>query len=191
MIYLELFFNFFLIGAFTFGGGYSMIALIRDTALAHGWLTEAELLQMIAVAESTPGPIAVNMATFVGSEQGGVLGAILATLGVVLPSFIVILIIAAVARRFLENRYVQGILSGVRPTVVGLILGTALTMLLSSLLGITSLPAPLAPDYRAMVVLALLFGIDLLLRRVRKKRPSPIFIILVSAGLGLLVYGLT
>ena len=93
MIYLKLFLTFFEIGMFTFGGGYAMISLIRDKALALGWLTEEELLNMIAVSESTPGPIAVNMATFVGSTQGGVLGSLVATIGVVLPSFIIILLV--------------------------------------------------------------------------------------------------
>ena len=95
MIYLELFLTFLQIGAFSFGGGYGMISLIREKVLTYGWLAEEEMLNMIAVAESTPGPIAVNMATFVGSSQGGFLGALLATLGVVLPSFIIILVIAA------------------------------------------------------------------------------------------------
>ena len=94
MIYLELFLTFLQVGAFSFGGGYGMISLIRERVLAHGWLCEEELLNMIAVAESTPGPIAVNMATFVGSSQGGFLGALLATIGVVLPSFIIILLIS-------------------------------------------------------------------------------------------------
>ena len=89
MIYLELFLTFLQIGAFSFGGGYGMISLIREKVLMHGWLTEEELLNMIAVAESTPGPIAVSMATFIGSEQGGIPGAMLATLGVVLPSFFI------------------------------------------------------------------------------------------------------
>ena len=191
MIFWELFSAFFLIGAFTFGGGYAMIALIRDTALSHGWLTEEKLLEMIAVAESTPGPIAVNMATFVGAEQGGILGAALATLGVVLPSFIVILIIAALVRRFLENRFVAAFLSGVRPTVVGLILATALTMLLSGLLGIKDLVTPPAPDLRAIAIFLLLALFDLLFRRIRQKRPSPILVILLSAALGLLVYAFT
>jgi chromate transporter len=191
MIYLELFSAFFLIGAFTFGGGYAMIALIRDTALVHGWLTEGELLEMIAVAESTPGPIAVNMATFVGAEEGGILGAAVATLGVVLPSFIVILLIAALARRFLENRFSRAFLSGVRPTVVGLILSTALTMLLSQLFGITSVAATPLPDLRAILIFAALLGLDFLSRGIRKKRLSPISIILASALFGLFVYALT
>ena len=92
MIYLQLFLEFLKIGALSFGGGLGMISLIHDTCVGSGWLTEEELLNMIAIAESTPGPIAVNMATFVGSSQGGILGALLATLGIVLPSFIIILI---------------------------------------------------------------------------------------------------
>ena len=96
MIYLNLFIAFFEIGLFTFGGGYAMISLIHDKAIAFGWLAEEELLNMIAVSESTPGPIAVNMATFVGSTQGGVLGSLVATLGVVFPSFIIILLISAI-----------------------------------------------------------------------------------------------
>ena len=88
-MFLKLFLTFLEIGAVSFGGGYGMISLIREETLSHGWLSEDALLNMIAVAESTPGPIAVNMATFVGSSQGGVLGSLLATLGVVLPSFII------------------------------------------------------------------------------------------------------
>lgn len=190
MILWELFSSFFFIGAFTFGGGYAMIALIRDTALAHGWLTEEKLLEMIAVAESTPGPIAVNMATFIGAEEGGILGAAFATCGVVLPSFIVILVIASLVRRFLEYRPVLAFLAGVRPTVVGLICATALTMLLSTLFGIKDIFTSPTPDLRAIAVLLALFVGDLLYRRFRKNRPSPILIILTSAGLGLLAYGL-
>ena len=95
MIYLQLFIEFFLIGLFTFGGGYAMIPLVRETVLENGWLTETQFYDFIGVCESTPGPIAVNMATFVGSDQAGVFGSICATLGVVLPSFIIILSITA------------------------------------------------------------------------------------------------
>lgn len=98
MIYIKLFLNFFMIGALSFGGGYGMISLVRDTVLSNGWLTESEFLNFIAVSESTPGSIAVNMATFIGSSQGGILGAFLATLGVVLPSFFIILLITAVLK---------------------------------------------------------------------------------------------
>ena len=92
MIYLQLFLTFLKIGAFTFGGGYAMIPLIRESVLGYGWLSEEQILNFIAIAESTPGPIAVNMAAFVGASQAGILGALVATLGVVLPSFIIILL---------------------------------------------------------------------------------------------------
>ena len=94
MIYLKLFYEFFKIGLFTFGGGYAMIPLVRDTAINSGWLLADEFSSLIAVCESTPGPVAINMATYIGSLQGGILGSACATLGVVLPSFIIILLIA-------------------------------------------------------------------------------------------------
>ena len=112
MILLELFLTFFEIGALTFGGGYAMIPFVREQVLAHGWLTEEELLNMIAVSESTPGPIAVNMATFVGSEQAGILGSAAATLGVVLPSFLIILIISVLLKNFLKYKGVGAFLGG-------------------------------------------------------------------------------
>ena len=190
MIYLKLFLTFFEIGLFTFGGGYAMISLIREKALAFGWLTEEELLNMIAVSESTPGPIAVNMATFVGSTQGGILGSLVATLGVVLPSFLVILLIAAFIRNFLKYKSVQAFLGGVRPCVVALILATAVTMLLSTLLGITTVSGGVAPDVRGIVILAILAAIALIFKKIKKKKPSPIWMILLSAGLGMVLYSI-
>ena len=134
-IFIKLFLTFFEIGAVSFGGGYGMISLVREKVLTNGWMTEEEFLNMIAVSESTPGPIAVNMATFVGSTQGGVLGSALATLGVVLPAFIIMLIIASLIRNLLKYKGVQATLGGIRPAVVGLIIATASTMILSSVLG--------------------------------------------------------
>ena len=190
MIYLELFFTFFKIGLFTFGGGYAMISLIREQALALGWLTESELLNMIAVAESTPGPIAVNMATFVGSTQGGVLGSLLATLGVVLPSFIIILLISAFIKRFLEYKAVRATLGGIRPCVVALILATALTMLMSQLLGFAHIGDGISPDFRGIIIFAAVAAIPPLAKRFLGKKPSPILLILLSAGLGMLLYSI-
>ncbi|MBR3893726.1 MAG: chromate transporter [Clostridia bacterium] len=190
MIYLQLFLSFFEIGLFTFGGGYAMISLIREKALAFGWLTEEELLNMIAVSESTPGPIAVNMATFVGSAQGGILGSLLATLGVVLPSFLIILLISALIRNFLKYKGVQAFLGGVRPCVVALILATAVTMLLSTLLGMKTISGGFAPDVIGIIILAILIAISLIFKKIQKKKPSPILMILVSAGLGMLLYSL-
>ena len=132
MIYLRLFLTFLEIGAVSFGGGYGMISLIREKVLGYGWLTEEEFLSFIAVSESTPGPLAVNMATFIGSSQGGLPGALCATLGVVLPSFCIILLIAALMRNLLKYAGVNAALGGIRPAVVGLILGTALTMALGT-----------------------------------------------------------
>ncbi len=191
MIYLKLFLTFFEIGLFTFGGGYAMISLIRDKALSFGWLSEEELLNMIAVSESTPGPIAVNMATFVGSTQGGILGSLVATLGVVLPSFIIILLISAVVHDLLKYRGVQAFLKGVRPCVVALILGTAITMALSTLLSFTTIKESLAPDLRGIIIFTILLAISVTWKKIRKKKPSPILMILISAGLGMLLYSIS
>lgn len=190
MIYLRLFLTFFEIGLFTFGGGYAMISLIREKALAFGWLGEEELLNMIAVSESTPGPIAVNMATFVGSAQGGILGSLAATLGVVLPSFIIILLISALIQSFLKYKGVQAFLGGVRPCVVALILATAITMLLSTLIGISNVKSVIDPDIRGITILAVLIAFANVFKKLKKKKPSPIIMILISAGLGVLAYSL-
>ena len=190
MFYIKLFLTFFEIGLFTFGGGYAMISLIRDKALSLGWLTEEELLNMIAVSESTPGPIAVNMATFVGSTQGGILGSLVATLGVVLPSFIIILLITAVLHNFLKYKGVQAFLKGVRPCVVALILATAITMALSTLLNFTTLQGGCSPDLKGLIILVILIAIALIFKKIRKKKPSPILMILISAGLGMLLYSI-
>ena len=130
---LELFLTFLKIGAVSFGGGYGMISLVREEALSHAWLTESEFINMIAVAESTPGPIAINMATFIGSNEYGIIGSALATLGVVLPAFLIILTISALIKNFIKYKGVQAFLGGVQPCVVALILSTAFTMMLSSL----------------------------------------------------------
>ena len=191
MILLKLFLTFFEIGLFTFGGGYAMISLVKEQVLANNWLSEAELLNMIAVAESTPGPIAVNMATYVGSSQGGILGSALATLGVVLPSFIIILLISAVIKNFLKIEAVQGALAGVRPCVVALILGTAITLALSTLLGLKTIgETPISPDYIGIVIFAFVFALAEIIKKVKGKKPSPIIVILISAALGMILYSL-
>ena len=143
---------------------------------------------MIAVAESTPGPIAVNMATFVGSREAGFLGALLATLGVVLPSFLLILLIAALVRSLIRFGGVKAFLGGVRPCVVGLILATALTMLLSTLLGFGGIRDAISVDVRGVIIFALLVAVSLIFKKIRGKKPSPILLILISAGLGTLLY---
>lgn len=188
MIYLELFLEFLKVGAFTFGGGYAMISIIRETVLAQGWLTEEELLNFIAVAESTPGPIAVNMATFVGSSQGGILGSLAATLGVVLPSFVIILVIAALISNFLKYKGVNAFLAGVRPCIVGMILATAITIGLSTLFSFSTIKGGFSPDVMGIIIFAALITIHIVMKKMFKKKPSPIIMILVSAGLGMILY---
>ena len=191
MILLELFITFFQIGLFTFGGGYAMISLVSEQALARDWLTETELLNMIAVAESTPGPIAVNMATYVGSTQAGILGSALATLGVVLPSFIIILLISAVLGNFMKIEGVQAALMGVRPCVVALILSTAITLAMSSLLGFTTIAdARFDPDIIGIAIFGVVLIASLVIKKISGKKPSPIVIILISALLGMVLYSI-
>ena len=179
-MFLKLFLTFLEIGAVSFGGGYGMISLIREKVLLNGWLSEAEFLSFIAVSESTPGPLAVNMATFIGASQGGVLGAFCATLGVVLPSFFIILLIAALIHDLLKYAGVEG--------VVALILSTALTMGLSTLLGISTAAETPSPAWRGICILAILAGVRLIWQKARGKAPSPIGMILLSAVLGALLY---
>ncbi len=118
----QVFITFFKIGAFTFGGGYAMIPLIqKETVEHHGWVTDEDILEIIAIAESTPGPIAINSATFVGYRTCGVLGSVAATLGVVLPSFVLIYAISFVLRQFQELKAVQYAFQGIRAGVLALL----------------------------------------------------------------------
>lgn len=192
MIFLKLFLTFFEIGAVSFGGGYGMISLVREKVLTHGWMTEEEFLNMIAVSESTPGPIAVNMATFVGSTQGGVLGSALATLGVVLPAFIIMLIIASLIRNLLKYKGVQAALGGIRPAVVGLIIATASTMILSSVLGVKTLSGGFTlaiPELiKNIVIFAAVVALATVYKKLKKKKISPILLIVFSGVMGLALF---
>ena len=190
MILVELFLTFLKIGALSFGGGLGMISLIREEVIGHGWLNETELLNIIAVAESTPGPIAVNIATFIGSEQGGFAGALLATIGVVLPSFIIILIIAALIKNFLKYKAVQAFLGGIRPCVIGLIIAVGVILAMSTLFSFSSIGNGFAVDIRGIIILISIISIAILSTKVIKKNPSPIFMILISAIMGIVVYGI-
>lgn len=188
MIYLKLFLSFLEIGAVSFGGGYGMISLIREKVLINNWMTEDEFLNIIAVSESTPGPIAVNMATFVGSAQGGLFGSFVATLGVVLPSFIIILVIAAFICNLLKYKGVNAFLGGIRPCIVGLILATALTMFLGNLAGIKTYNNSVDLNLPGLIIFAILIVFSLIWKKWRHKAPSPIIMICISAGLGLILY---
>ncbi len=190
MIYLKLFLTFLEIGAVSFGGGYGMITLIREKALLNAWLTEGELLNFIAVSESTPGPIAVNMATFIGSSQGGFFGGMCATAGVVLPSFVIIMIIAALIKNLLKYKPVSAFLSGVRPCVVGLIFATGVTMLISKITGISTVTDKLNVDIFGVVILAVIMLVSFLFEKVKGTKPSPVLLIGISAVLGSIFYSI-
>ena len=182
MIFWELFITFFKIGAFTFGGGFAMLPLMQAEVEAHGWLETEKILNFIAVSESTPGPFAINMATYVGQTMGGWLGALCATLGVVLPSFIVILIVAKCFEKFKTSRTVQGLMSGLKPAVIGLIGGAVVTT------GYTVFfPGPFSWAALGTVTFissAIIFILSLILAL---KKAHPILIIALSAGLGIAV----
>ena len=178
MIYLDLFLGFLKVGCFTFGGGYGAVPLIRDVVLGNGWLSDEMLTYMIAVSESTPGPIMVNMATYIGSSQGGILGAILATAAVVLPSFCIILLVATLLGNILKNKYAQAVLRGLKPCVVGIVIATGIRMTLEGA----------STDVRALVLTAVLAAILFLSKRFLKKKLPPTYFILLSAIAGILVY---
>ena len=188
MIFLNLFFTFLKIGAVSFGGGYGMISMIRDECLSHGWMNDGELLNFIAVAESTPGPIAVNMATMVGSSEAGFLGALCATFGIVLPSFIIILIIAAWVANLIKYKYVKAALGGIRPAIVGLILGTGVTMLLRAIFNLTNVFVGIVFDWRALIIICMIAAAAWLWKHFRKQPISPILLILASGILGVILY---
>lgn len=179
MIYLRLFLTFLKIGAFTFGGGYAMLPLMQQEVLNNNWMSEEDLLNFIAVAESTPGPVAINMATFIGVEKGGILGAVCATLGVVMPSFIVIMLVARFYSKYKNSFVVKGCLTGLRPVVVGLIASAIISLGMG-----VFFPAGIslaAFDYSFFCSLAI-FALVVFLAF---KKVSPILLILISAALGI------
>lgn len=184
MIYLYLFLEFFKIGLFTFGGGYAMIPLVRDLVIERGWITEKAFYEFIGVCESTPGPIAINMATFVGQSQAGPLGAFLATLGVVLPSFIVIVLVATILKKAIKNKYVNAFLDGVKPVVIGLISFTGILLVLKCI-GYNSIYEYVF-NYKSLIIISIIaltyYGYKLIF----KKKINNILLILLSAGIGLL-----
>lgn len=183
MILLELFWGFLKVGCFAFGGAYGAIPLIRDVVLSYGWLSDEALTRMIAVSESTPGPIMVNLATYVGSSQAGLAGSLLATLAVVLPSFLIILLVTGAMHKALKNRWVQWALRGMKPCVIGIVLATGLSFLCRSVI------VQSAVDLRAVLVLLLLLAAKALLPRLLQRKLSTIGLILFSAVLGVLFYG--
>ena len=190
MIFFELFYVFFLIGLFTFGGGYAMIPMIQEEVVGRGWISSNALSDFIAISESTPGPFAINIATFVGSETAGIFGSICATLGVILPSFIIILIVAFIMNKFLNNKYVKGALNGVRPVVLALILSTAIIFLFKLMLysGNDLFSQTISFDIKSITLLIMMSGYLFIYKKVNKKSLNPIILLLICAGLGIILF---
>lgn len=177
-----------MIGLFTIGGGYAMLPMIIDQVVGKGWLTLEEINNFVAIAESTPGPFAINTATLVGFNLGlqnygvfgALFGAIFTTLAVVLPSFLIILVIAKNFNNFMENKYVKYAISGIKAIVVGLILAVVFELLKVNVFGEASFKNV---DYYALVIILVIFAIKL-----RFKKLSPILLILISGVLGIAFY---
>ena len=183
-IYLQLFLTFLEIGAVSFGGGYGMIALMREKSLANGWLTADSFLNMVAVAEST-GPVAVNIATFVGANSGGVLGSLCATLGVILPSFIIIIVIASLISNLMKFAGVQAVVNGMKPAVTGIIFATALSLLVKAIFAVEKFGEKVAFSYSTLIIFAVIVAVFFAYKKIFKKNINPIFLIIISALLGL------
>ena len=190
MILLELFLTCFKVGLFTIGGGAAIIPMLQQEVVAKGWITMEEVLTYIAISESTPGPIAINMATFVGSSQAGFIGALCATLGMIMPSFIIILVIAKFFSKFSENRYIKTVLVSVRPFVVGMILSAGLYLVLSAI-GIASLESIKNIDLTSIggllgIILTVLLALIMLAYKKIFKKPVPVItFIAISAVVGI------
>lgn len=185
MIYLSLFWEFLKIGMFSFGGAYGAIPMIREVVISKGWLDEDMFTNIIAVSESTPGPIMVNTATYIGNIQAGFLGALVSTIGVVLPSFLIILLIASLLKNALKNRYVQAALNGIKPCLAGVILATGIFMIFSITVNdINSFEF----DIISLIIFAVLTAAVILRTKLQKRELSPIALIVFSAVLGVFLY---
>ncbi|MFA6662673.1 MAG: chromate transporter [Bacilli bacterium] len=184
MIYLKLFWTFFKIGFFTIGGGYAMIPMIQTEVISIGWLTDVEFTNFLAISESTPGPFAVNMATFVGYNQANVLGGICATLGVVVPSFIIIIIVAKILNKFLHSTLINSALTGVKPVVSGLIIAVAIGLLYKAMFFSTN-TTTFHISIASIIVAVVIFTMSRF-----EKLNNPILLIVISAVMGIVMFGL-
>ena len=188
-IYLSLFLSFLKIGLFSFGGGYGMIPLVKEEVISKGWMSEAQLLDIIGIAESTPGPIAVNMATYIGSTQAGILGSIIATFSVVLPAFVIMLLIVTFLKRYSGNKYIASALTCVRQVVIGLIISVGLLLFVDLVFGDISARA-FAFDWRALVIAVIIASSMAVSKYCFKKQIPPILVIVISACLGMGLYAI-
>lgn len=185
MIYLELIWGFLQVGLFSFGGAYGAIPVIREVVMKYGWCSEEKFAYLLAISESTPGPIMVNTATYIGNEVGGFWGAVLATFTVCLPAFIIILLLSMILKNFLKNSYVMAVLDGIKPCIIGIIAATGLHMIIENCFaeGIS-----LTANWQTFVITALLLVAMFVYKKLRKKALSPILLICVAAFLGIIFF---
>lgn len=186
MIYLDLFLGFLKVGCFAFGGAYAAIPLIRDVVLSYGWVTDETLTYMIAVSEMTPGPIMVNLATYVGRSQAGFMGAFAATFAVVFPAFLIMLLCMFVFNSLMKNKCFNTVIGTLKPCVVGLILAIGLYMTAEAF---ADVKGSFAVDFRALAISAILLLAAFLPPVFGKKKISPITLIIFSAVLGIVFCG--
>ena len=186
MIYVELLWSFFQIGLFSIGGGYAAMPLIQHQVVdLHPWLTMTQFADIMTIAEMTPGPIAINSATFVGIQVAGLPGALVATLGCILPSCIIVMALAYLYNRYKGLSMVQGILSGLRPAVVAMITSAGISLLILSLYGAQELPADLSGvDWISMGI----FTVAILI--LRRWKVNPIWIMAGAGAAGVLLYSI-
>ena len=172
------------VGLFSFGGAYGAIPLIKDVVLHYKWMNEEQISNIIAISESTPGPIMVNLATYVGSTKGGILGAAIATIAVVLPAFFIILIVMFLLRKIMNNPYTQAVLRGLKPCIIGIIFATGISMIVKNSVYPLAQRGEMLSLILAVVLATIYFGSALIL----KKKITPIMLIIISACLGVIVF---
>ena len=187
MIYWELIWSFFQVGLLGFGGGYAAMPLIQHQVVElHPWMTMTEFSDLLTISQMTPGPIAINAATFVGTRVAGIPGALAATIGCVLPSCMVVLALAVLYARYRRLALIQGVLSGLRPAVVALIAASGLSIVYLTFFGTEVLPALASLLSRTDILAVLLFAVALFL--LRKFRLNPIWVMLGTGAAGLILY---
>ena len=195
MIYLDLFLGFLKVGLFSFGGAYGAIPVIREVVTANGWVSEEKFAYLLAISESTPGPIMVNTATYIGNEVGsqaygmwgGLLGSAIATFTVCMPAFIIILVLSMILKNALKNPYVLAVLDGIKPCIIGIIIATGLHMMIENCIA-NGMSIP--KNWQTFVIMTVVLVAMFVYKKLKKKAISPILLIAVSAISGIIVYGI-
>lgn len=185
MTYLELLWGFLKVGLFSFGGAYGAIPVIREVVMEYNWVSEEKFAYLLAISESTPGPIMVNTATYIGNEVGGILGSMLATFMVCLPAFAIILLFSMIFKNFLKKPFVAAVLDGIKPCIIGIIAATGLHMIITNCI---AQGLNISANWQTLLITDLLFVVMVVYKKLRKKSISPIMLIGVSACFGMIFF---